>query len=621
MLYSLSLPLFRLIEPFKIYNMFLNRLFVLLFAAIVVCLAPEVSLSQMKELNITPFSYSLEKDVVLPVEIGKISVPESHDKPGGKIIEIKFIRLKCTGSIAETPLFYFAGGPGSSGIAALKSEKLNAFLELRKKRDVILIDQRGTGITTPVLTSAKKLELPLNKSLGDQASLNAYVDQVGNFIAESKKSGVDLNAYNTLESAADMEDIRKAFGMNKIIIWGHSYGTHLGLAYIKYFGDHVEKAILQGINGLDQRFRLPSDINLVFDEIDAIISTQPILRKAIPSFPELVKQELKKLEVPISVKTNIDNKPVEITLGRLDMEAAIIANIGSTSFIRELPSLMFQMSKGNYMRAAQLAYGIKTFPLGTPMSFSMHFASGCSPGRMMEIQKDLPNGILGNAINFPYIFEGLKEKCNINELDSTFRREVVSKIPVLFMSATLDGRTSLADARIIKQGFSNSVWAVFSNCSHDFTSPQFIETISDYLNGTLVNDTKVVNADFDFYELSGNESQSRIYNIITKEGVPAFIDQFKLNKNLVYLSNTSLIPIAIRLMREQKVELAAELLSANPKLFGKENWQVLNYLADAYVILGKQNEAIDVYKSALQLNPGNFTALVRLIKLNQYAVK
>ena len=131
------------------------------------------------------------------------------------------------------------------------------YQHFQKFADVVLLDQRGTGQSAPNMRTKSKLKLPLDKLLTEKESREALYNFMKSTRQELIDRGIDLNAYNTKESAADLDDLRKALGYSKISIWGQSYGSHLGLTYLKYYGQKVDKAILGGVNGLNQRLRMP----------------------------------------------------------------------------------------------------------------------------------------------------------------------------------------------------------------------------------------------------------------------------------------------------------------------------------------------------------------------------
>jgi len=180
-----------------------------------------------------------------------IKVPENRNREESKNITVKFIRLKSFNSSSEAPIFYLAGGPGDGCRDQIDSpymmQKWSNYLQ---NRDVILIDQRGVSNWKMWWVNFKRL--PEN-IFADEAVAVDYVRQIAHKSKRAfEKRNIDLNAYNSLENAKDIDAIRSFLDYDKIIPYGFSYGTHLGLSYIKYFESYVDKAILIGVEGLDQ---------------------------------------------------------------------------------------------------------------------------------------------------------------------------------------------------------------------------------------------------------------------------------------------------------------------------------------------------------------------------------
>jgi pimeloyl-ACP methyl ester carboxylesterase len=93
---------------------------------------------------------------------------------------------------------------------------------------------------------------------------------LGGIIRTTMESrGIDLSAYNTIQSADDVELHRRALGVEKVVLWAHSHGTHLALALIRRHGEHVARALLGGVNGLDDRWRDPAGGDAWLARVDA----------------------------------------------------------------------------------------------------------------------------------------------------------------------------------------------------------------------------------------------------------------------------------------------------------------------------------------------------------------
>ena len=87
--------------------------------------------------------------------------------------------------------------------------------------------------------------------------------------------GIDLRGYTTTQNAQDIDAIREALGYEKVSIMGFSYGTHLGLAYIRYFGENIENAILVGVEGPDHTFKFPLRLDNQFKKIALMAKEDP----------------------------------------------------------------------------------------------------------------------------------------------------------------------------------------------------------------------------------------------------------------------------------------------------------------------------------------------------------
>src|SRR4029453_4225692 len=100
---------------------------------------------------------------------------------------------------------------------------------------------------------------------------------------------VDLTGYNTNESADDLDDLRKALGVNQISLWSISYGTHLAFATIRRHPQSIHRAILAGPEGPDHTYKLPSNIQKPLEDLAAVIKADPVVGKEIPDFLGLMK--------------------------------------------------------------------------------------------------------------------------------------------------------------------------------------------------------------------------------------------------------------------------------------------------------------------------------------------
>lgn len=182
------------------------------------------------------------------VKCGTFTVFENRTSGSGRTIDLKVVVLPALdGSSTEAPLFDLAGGPGiaATGAAGLYATELR---EHRRHRDVVLVDQRGTGASNP-------LHCPHDTSpefFLDEMYPVAYVETCR---AELEKRA-DLTQYSTPVAADDLDDVRAWLGYEQINLLGVSYGTRAALVYLRRYPERVRSAVLMGVSPTDHRIPL-----------------------------------------------------------------------------------------------------------------------------------------------------------------------------------------------------------------------------------------------------------------------------------------------------------------------------------------------------------------------------
>ncbi|HUR97080.1 MAG TPA: alpha/beta fold hydrolase [Pyrinomonadaceae bacterium] len=551
-------------------------------------------------------------------EMGSLQVPESRTESKSSTIRLPVIRFKSTAAKPGAPIVYLAGGPGASGLASAKEEIFPLLMELRRRADVIVFDQRGTGAAEPSLVIPGKVSLPLEASLEDEPTRVALIGQTQAAVSALKNKGINLSAYNTAENADDVEDLRKSLNAEKVTIWGHSYGTHLGLAFMKRHPTSVDKAVLGSINGLDQRWRYPSNLDELIDRVDEYIVKTPKFRRQLPSMREAVK----------TVFANLDKKPFvfssqgrTIKIGKLEIQSLVALRSGDLEFVKMLPMLFGQMQDGDFSFVAPMvAAALKQRDWGTAMAFTMHIASGVGAERAADIAKQEQTALFGRSINYPFEDKEFLAAWNMTDLGDRFREPVKSDIPALFLSATLDGRTSLSDAALVLQGFRNARQIVVEGGSHNFyhLTPAVLTAIEDFLDGKKVPERIVV--PFDLRGPGERKLFVELKKIIAEKGIEAAVNrarEWSSPKSDEYLTSYIFGNLGITLMKDDnKPKEALEIFKVGVEIF-PDNLFLNERAGDAYQANGMKTEAAAQYEKCLKLNPLNRGPAVKLATLKK----
>ncbi len=172
---------------------------------------------------------------------GTVTVPEDRDRAGGRTIGVHVAVLPAnTLSPHPDPLLILAGGPGQAASElATFAARLN---EVRRTRDIVLVDQRGTGRSSPLACEAYS-EAGLKASMLETDP----TPRAKACAAELAKAGVDASRYTTAAFVADLEAVRSALGVPRWNLWGGSYGTRVALEYLRRHPERVRTAVLDSV--------------------------------------------------------------------------------------------------------------------------------------------------------------------------------------------------------------------------------------------------------------------------------------------------------------------------------------------------------------------------------------
>jgi pimeloyl-ACP methyl ester carboxylesterase len=417
-----------------------------------------------------PYEYDYDGQHVR-AELGRIWVPERHAAPGGRKIRLAFLRLRSTAPNPGPPIVYLAGGPGGSGVALAKGPRGSMFLRMREAGDVIALEQRGVGLSEPRLDCPGSLDFPLDRP-GDMESLLKRFEHASRTCAEFwRERHVDLTAYNVVENAHDIDSLRRALGVRQVILWGSSYGTHLALAVLRHHGAGVLRAVLSGIEGPDHTLKMPRTVDEQFGAIARLIAADPALVRRVPDLTELVRRVLTAAEqtpfaIPVADTASV--KETTVVLGRLDLEQAIVAMIGTRSDISTLPSTMLaferrELSSPFVQQVAHDVIAMRTGSIGSAMAYAMDCSSSASKQRLAEIAHETKTATIGH-LDFP-----IPDVCSAWDVPPLPPRErslVRSAVPVLFLTGTLDARTPPRNAREVLRGFPNGYHVLIEGAGH-----------------------------------------------------------------------------------------------------------------------------------------------------------
>ncbi|MCA1815334.1 MAG: alpha/beta hydrolase [Acidobacteria bacterium] len=468
-----------------------------LMAPVVLCVAPAAAQQRKAgDLSIKPYGFETFNHEKVDAEFGTLTGPENRRDPNGNLIELAFVRFKSTSKTPGAPVVYLAGGPGGSGIGTAMGTRFPLFMALREVGDVVAFDQRGTGFSKPNLSCAQRLDIPLDVAPSRAALVKAVREQSREceFFWQTLQR-VDLAAYNSNESADDLEDLRRALGARQISLWSISYGTHLALATIRRHPQAISRAILAGTEGPDHTYKLPSNIEKHLADLSEVIKNDPAIGGEIPDFRALMKSVFDKLErepQAVEITDPLTHEPVKVTVNKYVLQNFVANNIGTT-VTASFPALFYRAARGDYRDLAQIWLSQSRDELGNAMSFMMDCASGETAARRDRIKREATTTLLGDLMNDP--FPDVCEEWKAPDLGDDFRSVVRADVPVLFISGTLDARTPISNAEEYRVGFPNSTRLIVEGAVHSdplfLSSPEIKDVMLEFMRGQTVSTTRI----------------------------------------------------------------------------------------------------------------------------------
>lgn len=448
------------------------------------------------EMWFEPFKITVEGKSV-DAELGHLMVRENRAKKDSNLIELAFLRLKSTAEKPGNPVVFLDGGPGSSPIGLARfPEYMQAFHKFREVGDVILLDQRGVGRSKPNLTKISIESFPLNIFADQELAQKTFDARIKEGAQYFRSQGVDLAAYNSRESAHDVDDLRKALGASKINLVGFSYGTHLGLACIRYHGANIDRAALFGTEGPDNTDKLPSTSDRSLKKLAEIAAADAEIGSKVPDLVAMLKRVMDRLEKEPATVTITDrrgNKPVDIKVGKFGLQFLIMRDLGDTSDLPVFPAWFYTMDKGDYSILARFAerrynqYGGGI----SMMTVMMDAASGATRGRKAQIAREAKTALLGEMVNFPsLIVEGVTDNIDLGD---EYRSPIRTSVPTLFVSGEFDNNTPPFQTDEVRRFFKQNTHLVIGNAGHESTlvDARVQQTTVDFLLGRDVSKVKI----------------------------------------------------------------------------------------------------------------------------------
>jgi pimeloyl-ACP methyl ester carboxylesterase len=413
------------------------------------------------------------------VRCGYVTVPESRSGDPSDTIRLAVAVFKGKKS-AQTPVMFLQGGPGGQAVQ-LSMDAYGVLVEpFLDDRDFITFDQRGTGLSEPAL-NCEELQKTHKQDIygGIPAETrrlvygNSFLSCNGLLLAK----GVNLNAYTTMESAADLKDILQLLGYSKVHLYGASYGTRLAQVAMREYPEIVESAVLDSVVPVETNFfkSYPESIQSGLRTLFEACMLDVKCNMAYPSLETVFWDTYNNLNAkPVTLTTSV--YPVGTVTETVDgtvFMSTILGSIKSSYFIETAPQTIYRVKEGDFstLLAAQysLPYAFDGINPGLYISMMCHEHVLSTTPQDLAATSALP-GINSYAwLPFYGDANDIYKSCQswgstgpmLGENDA-----VVSSIPSLVIAGRFDPTTPPIYARQLAEHLPNSYYFEFDNQGH-----------------------------------------------------------------------------------------------------------------------------------------------------------
>lgn len=380
----------------------------------------------------------------LAARCGVLAVPLDRANRQSVTLQLSIAVVPALNRHAEAaPLFLLAGGPGQGAISMYTSYA-SAFTRVNRDHDLVLLDQRGTGNSSPL-----SCEYPDDWQAPPDpmpALRQATADCL-------KRYGDAVRFYTSSAAVADLDAVRGALGYPVIDLYGVSYGTRVAQLYMRRFPATVHAAILDGVTYPEQAIGpdTPQDGERA---LELIVRRCQEARDCSVAYPELQRElaELRRRFGPERVMLTIDDPntglPLKIEFNRSVLNASLRFLSYSANQASLLPALIHQASLGSFGRlAAQTIMAARQ--VGAQLASGMQNSVLCAEDVPFFTTGDRDRARLSHTYQGADQLDALLEICKLwprGGADADLHLPLTSGIPTLLLSGEADPVTPPADA-------------------------------------------------------------------------------------------------------------------------------------------------------------------------------
>ena len=379
--------------------------------------------------------------LVHEVLCGAVARPLDPARPDGPRIDVHYVVVPALARRKlPDPVFLLAGGPGQSAIS-LAPQVLPLFARLNNRRDIVFVDQRGTGRSAP-LDCGEPRDTPLAESADPQVQLRRLAQcRVRLLKLPHVRNEADLGFFTTTLAMQDLDAVRQAIGAGRINLVGASYGTRAALEYQRQFPQALRRSVLDGVAPPDMVLPASAgpDAQAALDALFAACVAEPACTREWPALRQAWDGLLASLPRTVSVADPLSGRQEHFTLTRDLLLGVVRAPLYLPALAAALPAAIDAAAQGRFEALAALAGALSR--RGGPRLFTgMHFSVICAEDApRLAAAAAAPARDFGSGL--APLYEQACAQWPRGAVPDAFYRVGVAATPVLLLSGGLDPAT------------------------------------------------------------------------------------------------------------------------------------------------------------------------------------
>ena len=414
------------------------------------------------------------------VKCGSINVPSNYNEPENAQLTINFAILPAIDNTKnKTPLMFLAGGPGQAAVE-LAAHIRNSFSEIRKTRDIILVDQRGTGKSHPLQcdeSQQAKLYSIIPEEFDEKEVLKCI---------EDLQKNNELGQFTSENAIRDFDEIRKALGHQQINLYGGSYGTRAALVYMRLFPKSLKSVVLDSVGPVEVPIGLFGlSAARSFELLIKHCQEEKTCNKAYPNLENEYKAIIKRLAlstVSLSVSHPRLGKQTLFNLSKGKFINTLLTSLYSMETRSMLPLVIHQAYNNNYQPLLGL---ITATDGGMNMYAGLHFNIVCNED-MPRITPNMIQKDKNNTFGKGETHKAWQIACPLwpkYHVEHNFTQPVKANIPTLILSGNLDPVTPPSNGDKPAATLPNAHHIVSTNNAHIVASTACgVSIVNEFLN-------------------------------------------------------------------------------------------------------------------------------------------